>query len=57
MTAHKLRVAQELYRCGQYTVAAITTTLGGSRASIYRHVAAPARYYSSRTYHWGDQWG
>jgi DNA invertase Pin-like site-specific DNA recombinase len=38
MTAHKVRVAQEMYRFGQYTVSAIATTLGVSRASIYRHV-------------------
>ena len=38
MSAHKLRVAQETYACGQYTVAAIATTLGVSRASIYRHL-------------------
>jgi DNA invertase Pin-like site-specific DNA recombinase len=38
MTAYKLQVAQELYRSGQYTVAAIATTLGVSRASIYRHL-------------------
>ena len=35
MTAHKARVAQEMYRSGQYTMAAIATTLGVSRASIY----------------------
>jgi DNA invertase Pin-like site-specific DNA recombinase len=38
MTADKLRVARELYGSGQYTVAAIATTLGVSRASIYRHL-------------------
>jgi predicted ArsR family transcriptional regulator len=38
MTAHKLQVAQEMYRSGQYTAAAIATTLGVSRASIYRHL-------------------
>jgi predicted transcriptional regulator len=38
MTAHKLRVAQEMYRSGQYTVAAIAKTLGVSRASVYRHL-------------------
>jgi DNA invertase Pin-like site-specific DNA recombinase len=38
MTAHKARVAQEMYRSGQYTVAVIATTLGVSRASIYRHL-------------------
>jgi DNA invertase Pin-like site-specific DNA recombinase len=38
MTAHKLQVAQEMYRSGQYTVSAIAKTLGVSRASIYRHL-------------------
>ena len=38
MTAHKLRVAQEMHRSGQYTVAVIAKTLGVSRASIYRHL-------------------
>jgi DNA invertase Pin-like site-specific DNA recombinase len=42
MTPHKLRVAQELYASGQYTVTAIAKTLGVSRASIYRHLTAPA---------------
>jgi hypothetical protein len=28
MTAHKLKVAQEMYRSGEYTVGAIATTLG-----------------------------
>jgi DNA invertase Pin-like site-specific DNA recombinase len=28
LTAHKLQVAQEMYRSGQYTVAAIATTWG-----------------------------
>jgi hypothetical protein len=41
MTAHKLQVAQEMYRSGQYTVAAIATTLGVRRASIYRHLTRP----------------
>jgi DNA invertase Pin-like site-specific DNA recombinase len=40
MTAHKVRVAQEMYGSGQYTIAAIATTLGVSRASIYRHLTA-----------------
>jgi hypothetical protein len=35
MTAHKLQVAQEMYRSGQYTVAAIANTLGVSRASSF----------------------
>jgi DNA invertase Pin-like site-specific DNA recombinase len=43
MTAHKQRVAEEMYRSGQYTVAAIATTLGVSRASIYRHVGGLSR--------------
>jgi DNA invertase Pin-like site-specific DNA recombinase len=38
LTGHKLEVAREMYTSGQYTVAAIATTLGVSRASIYRHV-------------------
>jgi predicted transcriptional regulator YheO len=38
MTAYKLQVAEEMYRSGQYTVTAIATTLGVSRASIYRHL-------------------
>jgi DNA invertase Pin-like site-specific DNA recombinase len=36
-------VAQEMYRSGQYTVGAIATTLGVSRASIYRHVETFSR--------------
>jgi DNA invertase Pin-like site-specific DNA recombinase len=39
MTAHKLQVAHEMYRSGQYTVAAIAKTLGVSRASVYRHLS------------------
>jgi DNA invertase Pin-like site-specific DNA recombinase len=35
LTAHKLHVAQEM----RYTVARIATTLGVSRASIYRHLS------------------
>jgi AcrR family transcriptional regulator len=38
MTGHKLRVAQEMFASGQYTVAAIAKTLGVSRASVYRHL-------------------
>jgi DNA invertase Pin-like site-specific DNA recombinase len=41
MTTHKLQVAQEMFASGQYTVAAIATTLGVSRASIYRHLGRP----------------
>jgi DNA invertase Pin-like site-specific DNA recombinase len=39
LTGHKLQVAREMYRSGQYTVAAIATTLGVSRASVYRHLS------------------
>jgi DNA invertase Pin-like site-specific DNA recombinase len=38
MTAHKLQVAEEMYRSRQFTVAAIAKTLGISRASVYRHL-------------------
>ena len=38
MTTHKVQVAREMYRSGQYTVAAIAATLGVSRASIYRYL-------------------
>jgi DNA invertase Pin-like site-specific DNA recombinase len=43
MTAHKLQVAQEMYRSGQYSVAAIAEALGVSRASIYRHLTGDSR--------------
>jgi DNA invertase Pin-like site-specific DNA recombinase len=39
MTAHRAQVAQEMYHSGQYTVAAIATTLEVGRASIYRHLS------------------
>jgi AcrR family transcriptional regulator len=42
LTGHKLKVAQEMYSFGQYTVAAIAKTLGVSRASIYRHLTRAA---------------
>jgi DNA invertase Pin-like site-specific DNA recombinase len=45
MTTHKLKVAEEMYRSGQYTVSAIATTLGVSRASIYRHVGGVKRVF------------
>jgi DNA invertase Pin-like site-specific DNA recombinase len=38
LTGHKLQVAQEMYRSGQYTLTEIAKTLGVSRASIYRHL-------------------
>jgi DNA invertase Pin-like site-specific DNA recombinase len=40
LTGHKREVAREMSACGQYTVATIATTLGVSRASIYRHLSA-----------------
>jgi DNA invertase Pin-like site-specific DNA recombinase len=43
MTVHKLQVAQQMYRSGQYSVAAIATTLGVSRASVYRHLTGDSR--------------
>jgi DNA invertase Pin-like site-specific DNA recombinase len=39
----KLQVAQDMYRSGQYTVAAIAKALGVSRASIYRHLTGDSR--------------
>jgi hypothetical protein len=39
MTAYKAQVARGMYHSGQYTVTAIATTLGVSRASIYRHLS------------------
>ena len=41
LTGHKLQVAQEMYRSGEYSMAAIAKTLGVSRASIYRHLTRP----------------
>ena len=41
LTGHKLQVAEEMYRSGQYTVTAIASTLGVSRAAIYRHLGDP----------------
>jgi DNA invertase Pin-like site-specific DNA recombinase len=38
MTTHKVQMAEEMYRSGQYSVVAIASTLGVSRASIYRHL-------------------
>jgi DNA invertase Pin-like site-specific DNA recombinase len=38
LTGHKLQVAREMYRSGQYTMTAIAATLGASRASLYRHL-------------------
>jgi DNA invertase Pin-like site-specific DNA recombinase len=42
LTGHRLQVAREMYASGQYSVAAIATTLGVSRASIYRHLNGEA---------------
>jgi DNA invertase Pin-like site-specific DNA recombinase len=41
LTGHKAQVAQEMYRSGEYIVAALAKTLGVSRASIYRHLTRP----------------
>jgi DNA invertase Pin-like site-specific DNA recombinase len=38
MTEPKIRLAREMYASRQYTVAAIASALGASRASIYRHL-------------------
>jgi DNA invertase Pin-like site-specific DNA recombinase len=38
MTEPKIKLAREMYASRQYTVAAIASTLGVSRASIYRHL-------------------
>jgi DNA invertase Pin-like site-specific DNA recombinase len=40
MTPDKIRVAREMHKSRRYTVAVIATTLGVSRASIYRHLPA-----------------
>jgi hypothetical protein len=38
-----------MYHSGQYTVAAIATTLGVSRASIYRHLTGADSKEDRRT--------
>ena len=38
MTEPKIRLARDMYASRQYTVAAIASTLGVSRASVYRHL-------------------
>ena len=38
MTLEKVAVARQLHASGEHTVAAIASTLGVSRASIYRHL-------------------
>jgi DNA invertase Pin-like site-specific DNA recombinase len=43
LAGRKLQVAQEMYRSGQYPVAAIAEALGVSRASIYRHLTGDNR--------------
>jgi DNA invertase Pin-like site-specific DNA recombinase len=48
LSGHKLQVAREMYASGRYTVAAIARTLGVSRASVYRHLMAPAGQVSAR---------
>ena len=42
MGTEKLAVAREMYAAGDHTVAAIAATIGVSRASVYRHLGAPA---------------
>jgi len=42
MTPQKLAVARRMYASRQHTVAAIATTVGVSRASIYRHLGPAA---------------
>ena len=51
MTAHKSRVAWEMYRSGQYTVAAIAKTLGVSRAFVYRHLTGDIERSAPRDGH------
>jgi DNA invertase Pin-like site-specific DNA recombinase len=48
LSGQKLQVAQEMYRSGQYTVAAIATMLGVSRASIYRNLTRLGTDHPSR---------
>jgi hypothetical protein len=43
MTPEKTRVAREMYGSRRYTVEKIASTLGASRASIYRHLGEPGR--------------
>jgi transposase-like protein len=54
MTAHKVRIAREMYSSGQYTVAAIAKTLGVSRTSIYRHRSCATGGAPDRTADAGD---
>ena len=42
MTPDKVRLARQLYASKEHTVAAIASTLGVSRASIYRHLGPDA---------------
>jgi DNA invertase Pin-like site-specific DNA recombinase len=42
MTPDKVAVARQMYQAREHTVEAIATVLGVSRASIYRHLGAPA---------------
>ncbi len=49
MTVPKIRLAREMYASGEYAVAAIASTLGVSRASIYRHLGTSAADPPDRT--------
>ena len=48
LTAHKLQVAREMYRSGQYTVAAIATTLGSAGPRSTGTLAATAADHQLR---------
>ncbi|WP_249020756.1 recombinase family protein [Conexibacter sp. S30A1] len=43
MTPEKLRVARDMYASRQHTVTAIASTIGVSRATIYRTLGTPTR--------------
>lgn len=42
MTGDRVATARTMYASGDYTVAAIASVLGVSRATVYRHLGAPA---------------
>jgi DNA invertase Pin-like site-specific DNA recombinase len=41
LTGDRLRLAEQMYESGQYTISAIAGALGVSRATIYRHLGEP----------------